>query len=122
MSGTLLLNASKNNPIHSNMREFKLTSHCPCIALVSSATPGMTALNREKPVVFKMLIQLGPTWERNKCRLFRENSGHHCSSSGLIRLSTVRPIGETLLNWHGNYCIPLFGCHTRIKSWHKVGK
>jgi len=54
MSGTLLLNASKDNQIPSNMREFKLTSHCPCIALVPFATPGMTALNRDKPVVFKI--------------------------------------------------------------------
>jgi hypothetical protein len=51
--------------------------------------------------VFKILIQPGLTGSETNAGLFRGDPGHYRSSSGMIRLGTVRPPGETVVNRHG---------------------
>jgi hypothetical protein len=102
----------------------KPSSHCPgiqpqCVPVwtprptgtTTVGMPGRTALNRDKPcwtgnhrgvapVVFKILIQPGLTGTETNAGFFRGDPGQHRSSSGMIRLATVRPLGENVVNRH----------------------
>jgi len=75
------------------------------------ATPASTALNREAPgwtgvhrdvapVVSKNLKPPGLTGTLRAAKQRRLIPGHHRSSSGMNRISTVRPPGETVANRH----------------------
>jgi len=75
------------------------------------ATPAGTALNRDTPcrtdvhrevaaVVSKRLKQLVPTGTQRAAKQRRLIPGHHRSSSGTNRISTVRPPGELVANHH----------------------
>jgi len=75
------------------------------------ATPASTALNRDKlcwtvvhrdvaPVVSTILKPPGLTGTHWAAKQHRLIPGHHRSSSGMNRISTVRPPGETVANWH----------------------
>jgi hypothetical protein len=54
-------------------------------------------------MVFKILIQPGRTGSETNACLFRADLGHHRSSSSIICLATIKPLGETIVNWHGLY-------------------
>jgi len=73
------------------------------------ATPASTALNRDTPcwtgvhrdvapVVSKILKPPGLTATHRAARQRRLIPGHHRRSSGMNRISTVRPPGETVAN------------------------
>jgi len=75
------------------------------------ATPASTALNRDKscwagvhrdvaPVVSKNLKPPGLTGTHWAAKQHRLIPGHHRSSSGINRISTVKPPGETVANRH----------------------
>jgi len=75
------------------------------------ATPASTALNRDTPcwtgvhrdvapVVSKTLKPPGLTGTHLAEKQRRLVPGHHRSSSGMTRISTVRPQGETVANRH----------------------
>ena len=89
------------------------------------ATPGSNVLNLDKPcligdyrevtpAVIKFLKQTGAHPERNQCR---RDPVHRRSSSGMIRLSTARQPGETVINKHDTVSlVHIFLASLRLSS------
>ena len=72
------------------------------------ATPASTTLNRDTPcwtgfhrvVAGCFLKQPGLTWTHRAAKQRRLIPGHHRNSSGMNRISTVRPPDDTVANRH----------------------
>jgi hypothetical protein len=62
---------------------------------------GTILISRPRIVLSPPRIVPGFIGSENNAGLFREDPGHHRSSSGMIRLAIVKPPGETVVNRHG---------------------
>ena len=70
--------------------------HCQCFSTPPTrwlTTPCWTGVHRKWPRWFQFVFKNN----RDKRRLIQL---HHCSSSGMNLISTVRPVGETVANRH----------------------